>query len=249
MPYRILALMVVGQAAYAFVLYALLWGKHEERGTFGDMFGGYTALVSGASFAFLIYSIILQRRELALTREEFRGQKEELRAQAAAQQAQVAAAERAHVYAAAPLIVPMVVHETRGIWEVRLANLSPHAALDIRTRVVLKDDKEIGATWTDHLREGLLLPAAKMTGLPHGTLLAVHCRYANIAGGLFEVARLYVVDRDEARVLYFQASVSPLPLPDAPQPFIDELMARSSSIACDFRTGARLEQGKAQGSA
>lgn len=60
----------------------------ERRGQFGDQFGAVNALFSGLAFAGLIFTIILQKKELALqreeltqTREELRGQKEQLEIQ------------------------------------------------------------------------------------------------------------------------------------------------------------------------
>ena len=57
----------------------------SERGLFGDKFGSVNALFSGLAFAGLIFTIILQKKELALqreelsqTREELKGQKEQL---------------------------------------------------------------------------------------------------------------------------------------------------------------------------
>jgi len=64
------------------VLYYLLVSGYidkENQGTFGDMFGGLTALFSGLAFAFLIYSIHLQSNELKLQRRELELQREELR--------------------------------------------------------------------------------------------------------------------------------------------------------------------------
>lgn len=56
-----------------------------NRGTFGDMFGGTNALFSGLAFVGLIYTILLQRSELALTREELKGQRTALEQQLQAQ--------------------------------------------------------------------------------------------------------------------------------------------------------------------
>lgn len=50
----------------------------SDRGLFGDMFGGFTALVSGLAFAGMIYAIILQSRELALQREELKLTREDM---------------------------------------------------------------------------------------------------------------------------------------------------------------------------
>ena len=52
----------------------------NDRGVFGDMFGGITALFSGLAFAGMIYAIILQSRELALQREELALTRRELEA-------------------------------------------------------------------------------------------------------------------------------------------------------------------------
>lgn len=60
----------------------------EQRGQFGDQFGAVNALFSGLAFAGLIFTIILQKKELALQREELtetraelKGQKEQLEEQ------------------------------------------------------------------------------------------------------------------------------------------------------------------------
>lgn len=44
----------------------------KERGTFGDMFGSINALFSGLAMAGIILTILLQRKELKLQREELR---------------------------------------------------------------------------------------------------------------------------------------------------------------------------------
>ena len=48
------------------------------RGTFGDQFGAVNALFSGLAFAGLIYTIILQRKDLELQRYDLKLQREEL---------------------------------------------------------------------------------------------------------------------------------------------------------------------------
>ena len=48
------------------------------RGTFGDQFGAVNALFSGLAFTGLIYTIILQRRDLKLQRDDLGLQREEL---------------------------------------------------------------------------------------------------------------------------------------------------------------------------
>ena len=60
----------------------------EDAGTFGDMFGAANALFSGLAFGTLIYTVFLQRQELALqrlelreTRRELAGQREQMESQ------------------------------------------------------------------------------------------------------------------------------------------------------------------------
>ncbi|AWV35172.1 hypothetical protein [Paenibacillus odorifer] len=53
---------------------ASFWG---DRGTFGDMFGAVNALFSGLAFAGLIFTIILQRKDLKLQFKELSRQADE----------------------------------------------------------------------------------------------------------------------------------------------------------------------------
>lgn len=66
-----------------------LWGANflflynlepEQRGTFGDMFGTVNALFSGFAFAGIIFTILLQKKELSSQREALLLQHEELKA-------------------------------------------------------------------------------------------------------------------------------------------------------------------------
>jgi hypothetical protein len=59
---------------------SLIWvvDAPDWRGTFGDQFGAVNALFSGLAFAGLIYTIILQRRDLELQRNDLKLQREEL---------------------------------------------------------------------------------------------------------------------------------------------------------------------------
>lgn len=68
--------------ALSFFLYCAI-PDAEERGQFGDMFGAVNALFSGLAFAGLIITLILQRQELGLQREELEQTREELRNQRA----------------------------------------------------------------------------------------------------------------------------------------------------------------------
>ena len=51
----------------------------ENRGVFGDMFGAVNTLFSGLAFGGVIYTIILQMKELELTRAEYARSTEELK--------------------------------------------------------------------------------------------------------------------------------------------------------------------------
>jgi hypothetical protein len=52
--------------------YAIHAGKLDTLGTFGDSFGALNALFSGAAFAVLVGTLLLQRQELKLQRKELR---------------------------------------------------------------------------------------------------------------------------------------------------------------------------------
>ena len=65
-------------------IYGCMLYQNEHRGTFGDMFGAYTAVFSAFSFAGVIITILMQMRDLELTRKEMR---ESTAAQDKAQQA------------------------------------------------------------------------------------------------------------------------------------------------------------------
>lgn len=63
----------------------------STRGQFGDLFGVVNALFSGLAFAVLIYTMNLQRKELALQRQELALTREELSRSASAQEKSEAA--------------------------------------------------------------------------------------------------------------------------------------------------------------
>lgn len=52
-----------------------------ERGTFGDMFGSVNAIYSGLALAGIVLTILLQRKELKLQREELRDTRKEFETQ------------------------------------------------------------------------------------------------------------------------------------------------------------------------
>lgn len=66
--------------------YRLKGLEPQIRGTFGDMFGAINALFSGLAFAGIIFTILLQRKELALQRQELKETKAELKRAATAQE-------------------------------------------------------------------------------------------------------------------------------------------------------------------
>lgn len=58
----------------------------NSKGTFGDSFGAINSLFSGLALAGIIYTILLQRKELALQRQEIRDNRRELARSATAQE-------------------------------------------------------------------------------------------------------------------------------------------------------------------
>lgn len=69
--YRKLIIWAVGVVMFLWLLnLLLLYVDHDVRGVFGDMFGGVNALYSGLAFAGIIYTISMQKDELALQRKE-----------------------------------------------------------------------------------------------------------------------------------------------------------------------------------
>lgn len=60
--------------------FCLIFFPYDEntRGTFGDQFGAVNALFSGFAFAGLIYTIILQRKDLKLQRRDLKLQRRDL---------------------------------------------------------------------------------------------------------------------------------------------------------------------------
>lgn len=63
---------------YANLCLIFLPYSKEARGTFGDQFGAVNALFSGLAFAGLIYTIMLQRKDLKLQRQDLKLQRKEL---------------------------------------------------------------------------------------------------------------------------------------------------------------------------
>lgn len=65
-----------------------------DRGTFGDSFGAVNSLFSGLAFAGIIYTILLQRKELSLQRQELIETRKELKRSAGAQERSETALKR-----------------------------------------------------------------------------------------------------------------------------------------------------------
>jgi hypothetical protein len=61
----------------------------DTRGQFGDMFGAVNALFSGLAFAILIYTMLLQKKELEYQRQELRDNREEFHRMANANEQQL----------------------------------------------------------------------------------------------------------------------------------------------------------------
>lgn len=86
----LMMILVIAAWALSAVLIWPFFSTGAERGTFGDMFGAVNALFSGFAFVGLIYTILLQkkelslqRKELQLTRGEMAGQRTQMESQAA----------------------------------------------------------------------------------------------------------------------------------------------------------------------
>ena len=78
----------LAQIVYGIVVF-MVFRRMDVRGQFGDIFGGINALFTGLAFAGVIYTILLQRRELELQRTELRLNRDELSRSAQAQTEQV----------------------------------------------------------------------------------------------------------------------------------------------------------------
>jgi uncharacterized membrane protein YedE/YeeE len=78
----ILLLILVGY----FLSVRFFYPELSDRGFFGDMFGGISAVFSGLAFIGIIYTIVLQREELQLQRKELELTRKELKRSAQAQE-------------------------------------------------------------------------------------------------------------------------------------------------------------------
>lgn len=64
----------------------LFYPELSNRGLFGDSFGAINSLFSGLAFAGIIFTILLQKKELALQRQELKDTRKELERSATAQE-------------------------------------------------------------------------------------------------------------------------------------------------------------------
>ena len=154
--------VVLVQVLSGFVIYRF-FTDWSTRGTFGDMFGGVTALFSGLAFAGVVFAILLQRQELELQRQELEATREQLARsaeaqekseQALSQQVQTLrqsaeAQERAGEYSAISMLLE--------IYDTRLTNLQQRLE-ETKRSDMSRDEKvqrlnEIGTTIKE-VREG-----------------------------------------------------------------------------------------------
>ena len=132
------ALIIVAQVAVGFAVYYALpdW---PTRGQFGDVFGAANALFSGLAFAGLIYTVFLQREELALQRKELQLTREELKRSADAQEASMASmnaqADAAHRSASLATINFLLAH-----YQAELRPMLGQVMMDIDPRRRRLDD-------------------------------------------------------------------------------------------------------------
>lgn len=80
-PYIIWAVIIVIALWGLSWLFIWLGFPKEDRGTFGDMFGAVNALFSGLAFAGLIVTLLFQKEELGLQRNELTQTRDELKNQ------------------------------------------------------------------------------------------------------------------------------------------------------------------------
>jgi len=84
LTFLIILVLIIWLVSAILILFFL--DDWSSRGTFGDLFGAVNALFSGLAFAGLIYTIILQKRDLEMQRAEIKMNRTELKKSASAQQ-------------------------------------------------------------------------------------------------------------------------------------------------------------------
>ncbi len=85
-PLIIFFIIIVTILVGSFILTFYNIEKWEDRASFGDSFGAVNTLFSGLAFGGIIYTILLQRKELALQRKELSETRKELKRSADAQE-------------------------------------------------------------------------------------------------------------------------------------------------------------------
>ncbi|MAB49576.1 MAG: hypothetical protein CMC05_13195 [Flavobacteriaceae bacterium] len=83
--YILLTFVIIIWVISAFIV-PCLYPKLSDRALLGDSFGVINSLFSGLAFAGIIYTILLQRKELALQRQELKDTRIELNRSATAQE-------------------------------------------------------------------------------------------------------------------------------------------------------------------
>ena len=76
-----LPIILIGGIASLWIINLVALMCMTDRGTFGDMFGAVNALFSGLAFGGIIYTILLQQKEMKIQSEEFRNQSKEFKNQ------------------------------------------------------------------------------------------------------------------------------------------------------------------------
>lgn len=137
-PRGVIITAVAGVLLVAVVWVATWAGLHGDRagrGTWGDMFGGASALFSGLAFVGLVVAILLQSHELSLQREELSTQRKELERQNETMARQLF--ERRFV-----ALVRLLRESVASIrWVDRVSSLSGPAAIEKAARRVAYDSR------------------------------------------------------------------------------------------------------------
>jgi hypothetical protein len=128
-----IAAVIVLQVLYG-VLVFLLGPDMEARGQFGDVFGGINAFFTGLAFAGLIYTILLQRRELELQREELRLTRGELHTSAKAQQEQVSELQESAKLSALTALLNVYSTELEPLRDITRDSMRDLASLKARLK-------------------------------------------------------------------------------------------------------------------
>jgi hypothetical protein len=128
-----IAAVIVLQVLYG-VLVFLLGPDMEARGQFGDIFGGINAFFTGLAFAGLIYTILLQRRELELQREELRLTRGELHTSAKAQQEQVSELQESAKLSALTALLNVYSTELEPLRDITRDSMRDLASLKARLK-------------------------------------------------------------------------------------------------------------------